>query len=114
MFNNGWLPASQITQCSVANPGIFEFQTGRFGATELTEGVLNMALIVPGGRRNSVSVNYPPASAFEHKPLLVLRWQIESQLQRLVCMTWQGQEREGAPPVFVQGCVFIVFLTTLP
>src|SRR5262245_13335349 len=108
MLHHGWLAAGQITQCSVANPGIFEFQTSGFGATELTEGVLNVALIIPWARRNSVSINDTPAAAFKHKPLLIVRRQVESQLQRMARTTWHIKERYDPAPFVVQVCVCIV------
>src|SRR5262249_1420111 len=108
MLHHGWVAAGQITQCSVANPGIFEFQTSRLGATELTEGVLNVALIIPWGHRNSVSINDSPAAAFKHKPLLILRRQVESQLQRIARKTRQIKERNEPPPFVVQVCKRIV------
>src|SRR5258705_1770505 len=67
VLDHDWLSACQITKSPIADPGVLETDTRWLRATELPEGIPDVALIIPRRRCDVPSFLHTPAVLAQHR-----------------------------------------------
>src|SRR2546430_7450411 len=96
VLHDGWLPARQVAQRAVADPGILKTHAGRLGRAELTTRPLDVGAVGLGAARDLSRVTHPPAMLLEAHPVLrVLHSLLEACLALRIAIEEAQRELEG-------------------
>ena len=95
--------ASEVAERAVADPGVLEFHARPLGTTELAARLLEVGLIFLRRACDFTGMSNAPAQAFQIAPLLrvLLRSEVEGQLERLVRLIRQVRELQERHPLGV-------------
>src|SRR5262249_45292315 len=101
VLHYNWFTASQVADCTVADPRILKVHAGTFSATEFAPRPLNIVLIHLWSGRNLARVTYVPATLLQIPPLfhVSLVHHEQCQLKRLAGQPWQIRVLQKCEPL---------------
>src|SRR5438046_6428673 len=72
MLNDHGLPARQIADRPIADPGVLQPDEERLRAAPLAPRALEVGLVVPGAARDFAGIAHPPAVPLEETPVFAV------------------------------------------
>src|SRR2546425_6708337 len=102
MLNKGRFTAGQVAQCAVADPSILQSYTRRPDTRKLAQGVLDVALVIPGSVRHLLRLAQAPSVFPQHQAFVFIVSQVDYELQRLAREPRQTKEWQEAAPFVVR------------